>query len=92
MLLKITYFRKSPKPALPPCVNVSQCISMTSVHPAVLCAVKALAGLVVGKSLQEIVSNFRGFYRLLTSDGQMRWVRATSNKYKWNHSVQFEPH
>uniref|UniRef100_A0A3Q4HFJ2 Enolase superfamily member 1 n=1 Tax=Neolamprologus brichardi TaxID=32507 RepID=A0A3Q4HFJ2_NEOBR len=40
----------------------------------VLCAVKALAGLVIGKSLQEIVSNFRGFYRLLTSDGQMRWL------------------
>uniref|UniRef100_A0AAQ6ARQ1 Mitochondrial enolase superfamily member 1 n=1 Tax=Amphiprion ocellaris TaxID=80972 RepID=A0AAQ6ARQ1_AMPOC len=40
----------------------------------VVCAVKALAGLVVGKSLQEIVSNFRGFYRLLTSDGQMRWL------------------
>ncbi|XP_051796144.1 mitochondrial enolase superfamily member 1 isoform X2 [Acanthochromis polyacanthus] len=40
----------------------------------VVCAVKALEGLVVGKSLQEIVSNFRGFYRLLTSDGQMRWL------------------
>ncbi|XP_022622821.1 mitochondrial enolase superfamily member 1 [Seriola dumerili] len=37
-------------------------------------AVDALAGLVVGKSLQEIVSDFRGFYRLLTSDGQMRWL------------------
>uniref|UniRef100_A0A7N9AVN6 Mitochondrial enolase superfamily member 1 n=1 Tax=Mastacembelus armatus TaxID=205130 RepID=A0A7N9AVN6_9TELE len=40
----------------------------------VVCAVEALAGLVVGKSLQEIVSNFRGFYQLLTSDGQMRWL------------------
>ncbi|XP_039983171.1 mitochondrial enolase superfamily member 1 isoform X1 [Xiphias gladius] len=40
----------------------------------VVCAVQALAGLVVGKSLQEIVSDFRGFYRLLTSDGQMRWL------------------
>lgn len=37
---------------------------------------EAFAGLVVGKSLQEIVSDFRGFYRLLTSDSQMRWVRA----------------
>ncbi|XP_034562196.1 mitochondrial enolase superfamily member 1 [Notolabrus celidotus] len=37
-------------------------------------AVEALAGLVVGKSLQEIVSDFRGFYRLLTSDSQMRWL------------------
>lgn len=45
-------------------------------NPAVVCAIQALAGLVVGKSLQDIVSNFRGFYRLLTSDGQMRWVRA----------------
>ncbi|XP_071768213.2 mitochondrial enolase superfamily member 1 isoform X1 [Centroberyx gerrardi] len=40
----------------------------------VVCAVEALAGLVVGKSLEEIVSDFRGFYRLLTSDGQMRWI------------------
>uniref|UniRef100_A0A1A7X9R1 Mitochondrial enolase superfamily member 1 n=2 Tax=Iconisemion striatum TaxID=60296 RepID=A0A1A7X9R1_9TELE len=40
----------------------------------VVCAIQALAGLVVGKSLQEIVSNFRDFYRLLTSDGQMRWL------------------
>lgn len=40
-----------------------------------VCAVEALAKLVVGKSLQEIVGDFRGFYRLLTSDGQMRWVR-----------------
>lgn len=45
---------------------------------AVVCAVEALAKLVVGKSLQEIVSDFRGFYRLLTSDGQMRWVRLRS--------------
>ncbi|KAM4606609.1 mitochondrial enolase superfamily member 1 isoform 1-T1 [Polymixia lowei] len=40
----------------------------------VVCAVEALSGLVVGKSLEEIVSDFRGFYRLLTSDGQMRWI------------------
>ncbi|XP_034428619.1 mitochondrial enolase superfamily member 1 [Hippoglossus hippoglossus] len=40
----------------------------------VVCAVQALSGLVVGKSLQEIVSDFRGFYRLLSSDGQMRWL------------------
>uniref|UniRef100_A0A3Q2UD72 Mitochondrial enolase superfamily member 1 n=1 Tax=Fundulus heteroclitus TaxID=8078 RepID=A0A3Q2UD72_FUNHE len=40
----------------------------------VVCAVQALAGLIVGTSLQDIVSNFRGFYRLLTSDGQMRWL------------------
>uniref|UniRef100_A0A7N5ZSS8 Mitochondrial enolase superfamily member 1 n=1 Tax=Anabas testudineus TaxID=64144 RepID=A0A7N5ZSS8_ANATE len=40
----------------------------------VVCAVEALAALVVGKSLQEIVNDFRGFYRLLTSDSQMRWL------------------
>ncbi|XP_024135709.1 mitochondrial enolase superfamily member 1 [Oryzias melastigma] len=40
----------------------------------VVCAVQALTALVVGKSLEEIVSDFRGFYRLLTSDGQMRWL------------------
>ncbi|KAM4543628.1 mitochondrial enolase superfamily member 1 [Fundulus diaphanus] len=40
----------------------------------VVCAVQALAGLIVGTSLQDIVSNFRGFYRLLTSDGQIRWL------------------
>uniref|UniRef100_A0A3Q3R7M9 Mitochondrial enolase superfamily member 1 n=1 Tax=Monopterus albus TaxID=43700 RepID=A0A3Q3R7M9_MONAL len=40
----------------------------------VVCAVEALAGLVIGKPLQEIVSDFRGFYRLLTSDSQMRWL------------------
>ncbi|CAL8322225.1 unnamed protein product [Boreogadus saida] len=40
----------------------------------VVCAVKALSGFVVGKTLEEIVADFRGFYRLLTSDGQMRWI------------------
>lgn len=40
----------------------------------VVCAVKALSTLVVGKTLKEIVSDFRGFYRLLSSDGQMRWI------------------
>ncbi|KAJ8010364.1 hypothetical protein DPEC_G00074300 [Dallia pectoralis] len=40
----------------------------------VVCAVEALSALVIGKSLEEIVSDFRGFYRLLSSDGQMRWI------------------
>ncbi|XP_053198089.1 mitochondrial enolase superfamily member 1 [Scomber japonicus] len=40
----------------------------------VVCAVEALKHLVIGKTLEEIVSDFRGFYRLLTSDGQMRWL------------------
>ncbi|XP_059900410.1 mitochondrial enolase superfamily member 1 isoform X1 [Gadus macrocephalus] len=40
----------------------------------VVCAVKALSGFVVGKTLEEIVGDFSGYYRLLTSDGQMRWI------------------
>ncbi|XP_030635855.1 mitochondrial enolase superfamily member 1 isoform X2 [Chanos chanos] len=40
----------------------------------VVCAVEALSGLVIGKTLEEIVNDFRGFYRILTSDGQMRWI------------------
>ncbi|CAL1597151.1 unnamed protein product [Knipowitschia caucasica] len=40
----------------------------------VVCAVKALSGLVIGKFLQDIVGDFRGFYRLLSSDSQMRWL------------------
>ncbi|XP_022533367.2 mitochondrial enolase superfamily member 1 [Astyanax mexicanus] len=40
----------------------------------VVCAVEALSALVIGKSLEDIVSDFRSFYRLLTSDGQMRWI------------------
>ncbi|XP_031440059.1 mitochondrial enolase superfamily member 1 isoform X1 [Clupea harengus] len=40
----------------------------------VVCAVEALRPLVLGKSLDEITADFRSFYRLLTSDGQMRWV------------------
>ncbi|TSL34558.1 Mitochondrial enolase superfamily member 1 [Bagarius yarrelli] len=40
----------------------------------VVCAVKALSTLVIGKTLEEIVSDFRGFYRHLTNDGQMRWI------------------
>ncbi|XP_051784841.1 mitochondrial enolase superfamily member 1 isoform X2 [Erpetoichthys calabaricus] len=40
----------------------------------VVCAVKALTPLVLGKRFGDIVNDFRGFYRLLTSDGQMRWI------------------
>lgn len=40
----------------------------------VVCAVDALSTLVIGKTLEEIVSDFRSFYRILTSDSQMRWV------------------
>ncbi|XP_033841827.1 mitochondrial enolase superfamily member 1 isoform X1 [Periophthalmus magnuspinnatus] len=40
----------------------------------VVCAVRALSGLLIGKSLHDIVGDFRGFYRLLSSDSQMRWL------------------
>ncbi|CAL8313773.1 unnamed protein product [Merluccius merluccius] len=40
----------------------------------VVCAVEALSGLLLGKTLEDIVDDFRGFYRLLTSDSQMRWI------------------
>lgn len=40
----------------------------------VVCAAEALSTLVIGKTLGEIVSDFRSFYRLLTSDGQLRWI------------------
>lgn len=60
----------------------------------VVCAVEALAKLVVGKSLQEIVGDFCGFYRLLTSESQLRWVRMSMhvlhfycNKHTSNHQA-----
>lgn len=56
-----------------------QSLHLNGSDSTVVCAVEALAGLVVGKSLQEIVGDFRGFYRLLTSDGQMRWVRQDNS-------------
>uniref|UniRef100_UPI001A9F5037 mitochondrial enolase superfamily member 1 n=1 Tax=Ictidomys tridecemlineatus TaxID=43179 RepID=UPI001A9F5037 len=40
----------------------------------VVCAVNALAHHVLHKDLKDIVSDFRGFYRQLTSDGQLRWI------------------
>ncbi|XP_011911581.1 PREDICTED: mitochondrial enolase superfamily member 1 isoform X2 [Cercocebus atys] len=39
----------------------------------VVCAVNALAHHVLNKDLKDIVGDFRGFYRQLTSDGQLRW-------------------
>lgn len=55
-----------------------------------VCAVQALTALVVGKSLEEIVSDFRGFYRLLTSDGQMRWVREQNSGREDDHGSAFD--
>jgi L-fuconate dehydratase len=35
---------------------------------------KALAPLVVGRTLEEITADLRGFYRRLTQDPQLRWI------------------
>jgi L-fuconate dehydratase len=40
----------------------------------VVAAVRALEHLVVGRSLEEITSNLRGFWRSLASEGQLRWL------------------
>lgn len=40
----------------------------------VVAAVRALEHLVVGKSLEEITSGMRGFWRSLTSEDQLRWL------------------
>lgn len=56
--------------------NLDQCVC--ACLSLVVCAVKALSTLVVGKTLEEITGDFRGFYRLLSSDGQMRWVSINS--------------
>ncbi len=37
-------------------------------------AAKALAPLVVGRTLEEITADLRGFYRRLTQDPQLRWI------------------
>ncbi|CAN0193683.1 unnamed protein product [Rangifer tarandus platyrhynchus] len=42
----------------------------------IVCAVNALAPHVLNKDLGDIVGDFRGFYRQLTSDGQLRWIGA----------------
>jgi len=36
--------------------------------------IQALRPLIVGRSLEFIVENFREFWRSLTSDGQLRWI------------------
>uniref|UniRef100_A0A2K5CAY6 Enolase superfamily member 1 n=1 Tax=Aotus nancymaae TaxID=37293 RepID=A0A2K5CAY6_AOTNA len=43
-------------------------------YSGVVCAVNALAHHVLNKDLKDIVGDFRGFYRQLTSDGQLRWI------------------
>jgi len=37
-------------------------------------AARALARLTVGRELEEITADFRGFYRQLTQDPQLRWI------------------
>ncbi|XP_060056757.1 mitochondrial enolase superfamily member 1 isoform X3 [Erinaceus europaeus] len=43
----------------------------------VVCAVNALAPHVLNKDLGDIVGDFRGFYRQLTSDSQLRWKHSS---------------
>lgn len=40
----------------------------------VIACIHALAPLVMGRTLDGIVEDFRGFVRSLTSDGQLRWI------------------
>ena len=40
----------------------------------VVAAVRALEHLVVGRTLEEITHDLRGFWRSLTSEGQLRWL------------------
>ena len=40
----------------------------------VVAAARALEHLVVGRTLEEIIADMRGFWRSLVSDGQLRWL------------------
>jgi L-fuconate dehydratase len=40
----------------------------------VIAGIRAFVPLVVGRSLEEIVHDFRGFWRSLVGDGQLRWI------------------
>lgn len=40
----------------------------------VVAGIESLKPFVIGKSLEEIVADFRGFWRLLANDSQLRWV------------------
>ena len=40
----------------------------------VVCAVRSLIGHVVGRTLESIISDMRGFVRSMTQDCQLRWV------------------
>ena len=43
-------------------------------NEVVVAGARALEPLVVGRTLEEITADMRGFWRSLTSDGQLRWV------------------
>lgn len=61
------------------CLNFlssDQNIHKNYVFFTVVCAVNALAHHVLSKDLEDIVGDFRGFYRQLMSEGQLRWVRG----------------
>jgi L-fuconate dehydratase len=40
----------------------------------VVAGIRSLAPLVTGQCVESIAGNFRGFWRELTSDGQLRWI------------------
>jgi L-fuconate dehydratase len=42
----------------------------------VLAAAKALEFKVKGRNIDDILSNFAAFWRELTSESQLRWVRS----------------
>ena len=43
-------------------------------NEVVVCAVRALARLVVGSTLEDIVADMAGFWRRVTGDSQLRWI------------------
>jgi L-fuconate dehydratase len=40
----------------------------------IVAGIRSLSPLLLGRSLESIVGNFSGFWRELTSDGQLRWI------------------
>lgn len=43
-------------------------------NEVVVAGIEALSPIVIGRSLESIVADFRGFWRLLANDGQLRWI------------------
>src|SRR5207342_3062648 len=42
--------------------------------PILVATAQALGHLVVGRTLEEVVADMRGFWRSLTSESQLRWL------------------